>query len=184
MSDRTADTPVTIVFESMFGHTRTIAEAIADGIRPHRQVELVPIGEARDLSADIGTLIVGAPTHAHGLSRPESRAEAVTWAMNEQKHLHLDESASEPGIREWLAERMPRPRRFAAFDTRVDMPRLFTGSAASAIDRRLAKTGADRLSDPVSFFVDRDSALEDGQIDRAREWGAELGARIAAASAG
>jgi hypothetical protein len=172
-----------IVYESMFGNTRLIAEAIADGIRPHRTVTLVPIAQVDELPTEIDTVIAGAPTHAHGLSRPESRADAVAWARNEQKHLHLDDGWNESGIREWLAGGATRARRFAAFDTRVDMPRLFTGSAAAAIDRRLAKTGGRRLSEPTSFLVDRDSTLEPGQIDRAREWGAELAAALNAAPA-
>jgi hypothetical protein len=177
-------TTVAIVYESMFGNTRRIAEAIADGIRPHRPVSLIPIGQAGELPADVDTLIIGAPTHVHGLSRPETRAEAVVWAGNEQKHLTLDEGWSDSGIREWLADRTPHPRLFAAFDTRVDMPRLFTGSAAEVIDRRLAKAGGDRLSDPMSFFVDRNSALESGQTDRARRWGSELGVKLMPASVG
>lgn len=179
-----ADPSVAIVYESMFGNTRQVAEAIADGLRPHLLVRLVPIAQATVVSADVDALIVGAPTHAHGLSRPESRAEAVVWARTEQKHLHLDDAFSESGVREWLADEAPRPHRFAAFDTRVDMPRLFTGSAAAAIDHRLAKAGGERLSEPMSFLVDRDSRLEPGQLDRAREWGAELGAKLNAAAAG
>jgi hypothetical protein len=105
------------------------------------------------------------------------------WAGNEQKHLKLDDAWSDSGVREWLDDRSPRPRLFAAFDTRVDMPRLFTGSAAGAIDRHLAKAGGKRLSEPASFFVDRNSALEPGQIDRARQWGSELGEKLNAASA-
>jgi hypothetical protein len=35
----------------------------------------------------------------------------------------------------------------------------------------------------MSFLVDRDSTLEPGQIDRAREWGAELAAALNAAPA-
>lgn len=173
--------PTVIVYESMFGNTRLIAEAIADGIRPHRTVTLVPIGQADALPAEIDTVIAGAPTHAHGLSGPESRAEAVAWARNEQKHLHLDDGWNESGVREWLARGATRAHRFAAFDTRVDMPRLFTGSAAAAIDRRLVKSGGHRLSEPMSFLVDRDSTLMHGQIDRAREWGAQLAATLNAA---
>jgi hypothetical protein len=59
------------------------------------------------------------------------------------------------------------------------MPRIFTGSAAAAIDRRLTKAGCERLADPMSFLVDRASRLVDGEIQRARGWGEELGMRIA-----
>jgi hypothetical protein len=172
-------THVGIVYESMFGNTRGIAEAIADGIRPHCAVTVVPIGRVDELAGEIDTLVIGGPTHAHSLSRPESRAEAVAWARNEQKNLQLDDDWSEHGIREWLAHTPSPARRFAAFDTRVDMPRIFTGSAAAAIDRRLTKARCERLADPMSFLVDRASRLVDGEIQRARGWGEELGVRIA-----
>ncbi|MBW9120815.1 flavodoxin family protein [Microbacterium trichothecenolyticum] len=172
---------VAIVYESMFGNTRSIAEAIADGIRPYCPVTLVPIGRVDELAGELDMLIVGGPTHAHGLSRPESRAEAIVWADNEQKNLHLDDGWSERGIREWLAHTPSPARRFAAFDSRVDMPRIFTGSAAAAIDRRLTKAGGERFAGPMSFLVDRGSRLVDGEVERAHEWGGELGVRIAPA---
>ena len=169
---------IAVVYESMFGSTRRIAEAIADGIRPHRSVAVVPVSGAAELPRELEALIVGGPTHAHGMSRPESRAEAVAWAANDQKHLRLDAEGSSSGVREWIAGGPPQARRFAAFDTRVDMPRIFTGSAAAAIDKRLAKTRSSRLSDPMSFLVDRTSALQAGEIERARAWGDVLGAEL------
>ncbi|MEV4689086.1 flavodoxin domain-containing protein [Microbacterium sp. LWH3-1.2] len=98
----------------MFGNTRRIAEAIADGIRLQRPVSLIPVGQADRLPADVDALIIGAPTHAHGLSRPESRAEAVVWAGNEQKHLKLDDAWSDSGVREWLADGSPRSAGWSA----------------------------------------------------------------------
>src|SRR4051812_34813549 len=35
-----------VVYESMFGNTRAIAEAIADGMRPFAEVAVVPVSEA------------------------------------------------------------------------------------------------------------------------------------------
>ncbi|WP_341997900.1 flavodoxin domain-containing protein [Microbacterium sp. LWH7-1.2] len=179
------DTPVegtahvAIVYESMFGNTRSIAEAIADGIRPHCPVIVLPIGRVGELAGELDTPVIGGPTHAHGLSRPESRAEAVVWAGDEQKNLKLDDGWTEAGIREWLAHTPHPAGRFAAFDTRVDMPRIFSGSAAASIDRRLAKAGGERLADPTSFLVDRSSRLVDGEVERARQWGEDLGVRMA-----
>ncbi|WP_194411003.1 flavodoxin family protein [Microbacterium cremeum] len=169
---------VVIVYESMFGSTRLIAEAIAEGMRPTVPVTVVPIAAVGDFPGETDLLVVGGPTHAHGMSRPESRSDAVRWAANEQLDLQLDDAWHDTGIREWLKSSPPHVDHFAAFDTRVDMPRLFTGSAAAAIDRKLGKLGAHRLSDPRSFLVDRSSTLEPGEIDRARAWGAELAERL------
>lgn len=177
-SDAPAAPRIVIVFESMFGSTRRIAEAIAEGIRPTAPVAVVPIAAVGDFPDETDLLIVGGPTHAHSMSRPESRADAVTWTANEQLDLTLDEAWNDTGIREWLKGDPPNAHQFAAFDTRVDMPRIFTGSAAVAIDKRLAKLGAHRLSEPHSFLVDRNSKLEPGELERAQAWGAELAARL------
>jgi hypothetical protein len=165
---------VVIVYESMFGSTRQIAESIAAGFRPAYDVDVVPVREAKNLPDDLALLIVGAPTHVHGLSHPESRADAVRWAADERKDLTLEPGFDVLGVRDWLEDYDPRVARHVAFDTRVDMPRIFTGSAAGAIDRRLTATGSQRVAHPMSFFVDRDSHLEPGEVDRARRWGAQL----------
>lgn len=170
---------VAVVYESMFGSTRRIAEAIAEGLGTRQEVTLIPVRDAHSLPEDLSVLIVGAPTHAHGLSRPESRVDAVNWAANEQMDLELEPEFDAPGIREWLKQYEPQVPRHVAFDTRVDMPRIFTGSAAAAIDRRMSKLGSRRLAEPMSFLVDRNSHLEAGEIDRAKRWGAELAAALA-----
>lgn len=174
---------VAIVYESMFGSTHRIAESIADGLRSAGDVRVMPVREAQSLPEDLTLLIVGAPTHVHGLSRPESRADAVRWAADERKDLTLEPGFDLLGIRDWLENSEPRVARHVAFDTRVDMPRLFTGSAAGAIDKRLTATGSQRFAHPMSFFVDRDSHLEPGEVDRARRWGAELADALAPAAA-
>ncbi|GAB2843546.1 flavodoxin family protein [Microbacterium insulae] len=179
MSDAETGAPkVALVYESMFGGTRRIAEAIAEGMRAFHPVTVVPVEEAKRLPDDIDVLVVGAPTHAHSLSRPESRAEAVQWARDERKDLHLDGVWSDLGIREWLKDFSPQVAHHAAFDTRADMPRIFAGSAAAAIDRRLTKLGSKRVIEPESFFVDRESHLEAGQVERARAWGMQLAAQL------
>lgn len=167
----------TIVFESMFGASRRIAEAIGAGLRSVAHVEVAPVHDADGLSAP-DLLIVGAPTHAHGLSRPQTRADAANWVARAASHLHLEPYYDGDGVREWLAAAPIPARGFAAFDTRADMPRVFSGSAAAGIDKRLRKRGAVPLADYRSFLVDKDSALVAGQIEEAEQWGRLLGARL------
>lgn len=76
---------VTIVYESMFGSTRKVAEAIARGLGPRTTTRVVRVSEAPDSIVDADLVIIGAPTHAHGLSRPESRAEAAKWAADPER---------------------------------------------------------------------------------------------------
>ncbi|HEY7359350.1 MAG TPA: flavodoxin domain-containing protein, partial [Streptosporangiaceae bacterium] len=58
---------VVIVYESMFGNTHTVAEAVAAGIfdtDPAAHVTVLPVSEATagDVT-EAGLLIVGGPTH-------------------------------------------------------------------------------------------------------------------------
>ena len=58
-----------IVYESMFGNTRLIAEHIADAARRRGEVALAPISHARsDVIAGPDLVIVGGPSHIHGMS--------------------------------------------------------------------------------------------------------------------
>ena len=68
---------VLVVYESAWGNTRQIAEAIGDGFGAGATSTVVPVASAPPLDqvhADL--LVVGAPTHAFGLSRPGTREDA------------------------------------------------------------------------------------------------------------
>jgi hypothetical protein len=152
-----------VVYESMFGNTRIIAEAIADGLRasdPGAQVAVMAVAEAaagKLPAADL--LIVGAPTHFSWM--PTSRTRRPF--------------AAGPGVRGWLAA-LPaaRPgRRAAAFDTRLSYP--LAGATARPIWRRLHRCGYQIAAKPMGFIVERSKGpLKDGERERARAWGAGL----------
>ena len=82
----------TILYESMFGNTRQVAEAIAEGLRTFAAVTVLPVREAPE-SIDGDLLVIGGPTHVHGLSRPATRAQARAWADDTAKHLTLEPDA-------------------------------------------------------------------------------------------
>jgi menaquinone-dependent protoporphyrinogen IX oxidase len=70
-----------VVYESMYGNTREIASNIADGFRVGYEVTLVPVARATaELVAGADLLVVGAPTHRHGLSSAASRQQAAQAA--------------------------------------------------------------------------------------------------------
>ncbi|HEU5111379.1 MAG TPA: flavodoxin, partial [Micromonosporaceae bacterium] len=126
-----------VVYESMFGNTRLIAEAVVDGLAAaHLTVTSVEVAAAPSfVPGDVGLLVVGGPTHAFGMSRPGTRRSAA-----DQADQPLVSTGS--GVREWLAA-LPRGRAglaAAAFDTRINKPRL-PGSAARAVRRRLRRLG-------------------------------------------
>jgi Flavodoxin len=165
-----------VVFESMFGNTRTIAEAVAAGLAHGATVELVEVGAApAALDPDVDLLVVGGPTHAFGLSRPSTREEAASMQPTPLV-------STGPGLREWLDDLDCRSARaqVAAFDTHV---RHVPGSAARAADRRLRHHGLRGAAHPVSFYVTgKEGPLDSGERERAAQWGAKLAALVAASA--
>jgi hypothetical protein len=155
-----------VVFESMFGNTKTIAEAVADGLSTFLPVELVEVGDAPAvLAEDVDLLVVGAPTHALGLSRPDTRRTALQQAGRGM-------AAGRIGLREWLAGLRFNLTRtaVATFDTRVSRPRV-PGSAARAAQRRLRRLGFHVISPAQSFYVGgTEGPLLNGEAERARRW--------------
>ena len=169
-----------VVYESMYGNTKQIAQAIAEGLRSSMVTELVV---ARDIRAghldNIDLVVVGAPTHAWSLSRPHTREGAAQHAAKHPDH-RLEPGPLDPGVREWLGElRQQHARHAAAFDTRFDKSMLVTGSAARSIRRGLRRAGFSVLSAPRSFTVTGMAGpLTVGERERASEWGAALGRRM------
>ncbi|MFC9659980.1 flavodoxin family protein [Nocardia sp. NPDC127606] len=159
-----------IVYESMFGNTAVVAEAIADGLRPSCEVELCPIADAVNRPPpQVDLLIVGGPTHAFGLSRLATRQDAA--------HRTQTSIETEIGIREWLdaALPIPTPRRAAAFGTKVARPPWLPGSAAKGIGKRLRALGYQLAAAPADFHVTAMTGpLAPGERDRATAWATQL----------
>ena len=66
-----------IVYESMFGSTKKVAEVIAEGLADCAEVSVVPVTSADAHILDGADLVVvGGPTHTHGMSRPRTRKMA------------------------------------------------------------------------------------------------------------
>jgi hypothetical protein len=164
-----------VVYESMFGNTEEVALAIADGLRSTGVVvDAVEVGSAPPLPDDgVSLLVVGGPTHAFGLSRTGTRASAESQAERPLVSRTV-------GLRDWLAA-LParsRPASAAAFDTHIDKP--VPGSAAHAAERRLRARGYRIATEAESFYVaDVAGPLLEGELARARDWGASLGAVLA-----
>ncbi len=156
-----------VVYESMWGNTEAVARAIAEGVG--EGVVVAAVSEvSRDLADDADLVVLGGPTHAFSMSRPSTRHDAI------------DQGAKPPGpeigIREWLQTRPSSDRvRMATFDTRVDKVRHLPGSAARKAARQVRRRHLGRLVEARSFYVtDVDGPLVDGELERARAWGAEL----------
>ena len=170
-----------ITFESIYGNTRAIAEAVAEGLRPLGDVAVVSHHELEPpLLAGADLVVVGAPTHMHGL--PTSLSRKMAAQANEEEGVQLDPGATAgPGVRSLLSEQSGDGRYAAAFDTRADGRPALTGSAARGIAKRLRKCGFEVVVEPESFLVeDAEGPLADGEPERAREWGSVIAAQVRA----
>ena len=165
---------VTVVYESFYGNTRQIAEAVRDGISQAlasqasdaadetvTRIELLDVTDlgTAGLSGRVGNgdlLIVGSPTRAF------SPTEAVS------------------GLLKALPRNALSGVKAAAFDTRVHeqdissgavrfMVRLF-GYAAPKMQRRIAACGARVIGTEGFLVAGNEGPLRDGEIERARGW--------------
>lgn len=168
---------VAVVYESSFGNTRKVAESIAEGFRDEGvDVLLLSVDDPVPALDDLELLVVGAPTHIHGVSSTRSRQAALEQTGAERE-------APGIGVRGWLKELPPGEGLPAAtFDTRLRKPVLLVGSAAKGIARRLEHRGFELLVPPESFFVGSGDGtpLEEGELERAGEWGHVLASRTKA----
>lgn len=167
-----------VVYESMYGNTHHIAEAIAAGLRTAGDATVVPVHDATaELLDGVDLIVVGGPTHGHGMSRESTRQGAVD-ALDKPDHdpeLAMDPDAAGPGVREWLESLPTATVRSAAFDTRVDLAPILTGRASKGIAKKLRHQGFDVVTEPESFLVTKETHLVAGEDDRARAWGEHLG---------
>jgi hypothetical protein len=168
--DSTAFVPsgrLLVVYESMFGNTKSIADAVAFGLAG--DVELIPVEAApATLGSDVDLVVIGAPTHAFGLSRRSTRNSAARQGGPTL-------TPERVGVREWIAALDADPTTLVAtFDTRIDRPRL-PGSAARSAARLLRRKGITTVVSPTSFYViGIDGPLKEHERNRARRWGAAL----------
>jgi hypothetical protein len=164
-----------VVYESMYGNTRHVAEAIARGVDDSGTAHVVPVSMAEAATlADFDLVVVGGPTHVHGMSRASTRQAADDAATASAGDLVMEPDSTSEGVREWLASLSHMTGRAAAFDTRLDAAPLLTGRASKGIAKMLRTAGFELAAQPESFLVDKDTHLLAGEEQRARAWGASL----------
>ena len=169
-----------VVYDSLFGNTERVAQAIADALRAFGQVEVVRVepAQAEELKRQellrqnhatdvrlepahqvslegVDLLIVGCPTQAF----------RATPTM--QSFLENVSRASLSGMA------------VACFDTRVRGP---FGSAAKTMAKKLQKMGVSLLLPPESFFVEGTKGpMKSGEVERATSWARMLFNKVEAA---
>ena len=160
-----------IIVESHYGATAGVAEELARVARRHGEVEVVRVEDAGPDTVDGADLVlVGGPTHVHGMTWASTRRTADADAAERQgREPGID--AAGPGLRTWFhqVDRV-HGTPSAAFDTRLDGPEHLTGRASLGISRRLRHHGFVEVAAPRSFLVDKENALLEGELGRAADW--------------
>lgn len=156
---------VVVIYDSKFGNTAKVADAIARGAGAFGTVTVLRADGPAGLPADADLLLVGGPTQRRAMS---------------------------PGLQALLDGLTPQSVAgvaTASFDTRYRGATWLMGSAAIDAAKRLEKLGGHAVARPESFFIGRSGpierqGLEPGELDRAAQWGqAVAGATQAVAGA-
>jgi Flavodoxins len=166
-----------VVYESMYGNTRHVAEAVARGIGSVGTARTVAVSVTQEIDpSDYDLVVVGGPTHVHGMSRESTRHAAEEAATASAGNLVIEPDSTSAGVREWLTSLSGMAGRAAAFDTRLDAAPLFTGRASKGMAKLLRAAGFELIAEPESFLVDRATHLLPAEEARAQAWGAHLAA--------
>ncbi len=150
---------VLIVYDSVFGNTEKVAQAMGDELSAQGQAaQVMKVSDATpDALAGVELLIVGSPTRAFSPTKPI------------RNYVRGLDSACLKGAR------------VAGFDTRIRveevnskllhfMARLF-GYAAEPIAAGLRRKGGQEAAPPAGFFVKgSEGPLEEGELERAAAW--------------
>jgi hypothetical protein len=157
-----------VVYESLWGNTAAVARAIAEGIGPEaRALSTAEATAAEIAGADL--LVAGAPVHAFSLPTEQSRKNA---GRGDGKTPAPD--LSHPSMRAWLAGLAAGQGRCAAFETAF---KWSPSGATKAIAKALEGAGYRRAAKPRRFLIAGGSGpLRDGELEKAKAWGAELAA--------
>jgi flavodoxin len=148
-----------IIYDSMYGNTEKIAQAIGDGLTG--EVKVVHIGEANPSELKTYDLLVlGSPVHG-------GRATPALDTFIKQLPANFLEGIS-----------------VAAFDTRFESEDQGIGLrllmsvihyAAPRIAKALEKKGGILVAEPEGFIVEnKEGPLKQGELERASKWATQL----------
>ncbi|HYI32670.1 MAG TPA: flavodoxin domain-containing protein [Glaciibacter sp.] len=158
-----------VVYESTYGNTRHVAEAIAEGLGDSATVDVVPVSSAGEVNfSNLDLLVVGAPTHVH------DDAQGTGDGTTASDDLVLEPGVTVSGIREWLTSQRGAKGRAATFDTRIEGTTVMTEPASQRLADLFSDSQFELVAGPESFLVDDEARLRPGEEERARQWGHSL----------
>lgn len=141
---------ILIVYDSQFGNTEKVAQAIAAAIGTKEDINLAKVDMVKPEDMEsLDILIVGSPIHAWG---PTKGMKSFVKSLK-------------PEILSGV--------RAAAFDT--GYPSRMAGSAAKKIEKALSKAGCSIAVPARKFIVTGNKGpLADGELDNASAWAKEI----------
>jgi flavodoxin len=152
-----------VVYDSVFGNTGKIAQAIAKAM----EAEMVRVSEVKsDQLQELALLIVGSPTRQFSpTSGTTSFLKALSRdALNGVKVAACDTRFTEEAIRKV---------RILAFFVSI------FGYAAKPIAGRMQKKGGELVVPPEGFYVDdTEGPLLEGELERAADWARQIVATL------
>lgn len=156
-----------VVYESHWGNTASIAEAIATGIGPGAKA--LNTGQASPEEVmDADLLVVGAPLMGFRLPTDEMRKQIAA----DPGKGPTPADVSHPSMRDWLEALPDGHAGSATFETRIWWS---PGGATGAIGKGLLHHGYYQIADPEHFVVKGTyGPLRDGELERAKHWGEQL----------
>jgi hypothetical protein len=156
-----------VVYESHWGNTAAIARAVAEGIGPEARA-LSTAEAAGEALAGIDLIVAGAPLL--GFSLPTEGM--IKGLAGEAGKAPAPPDLSHPSMRSWLETVPSGSGRAAGFETRIWWS---PGSAAKTILGKLEAAGYRPAAKAERFIVKgRYGPLREGELERAKAWGAEL----------
>jgi flavodoxin len=142
-----------IIYDSVYGNTEQIAQAIGNALSSQIDVEVVRVSDVNtNQLTGLKLLIIGSPTHGG------SPTEAIRDFLKR------------------LSEATIQDLNVASFDTRLStrLVKIF-GYAAGKIASSLKKRGGNLIASPEPFFVKgRKGPLKEGELERAARWANDL----------
>jgi len=159
-----------VVYESYWGNTASVAQAIAEGFGPGARA--LSTAEAKgEALAGVGLIVAGSPIIAFSLPSEKTRND---MAAKPDKKAPSPPDLSHPSVRAWLVE-LPKESggvRAAAFETGF---KLSPGGSAGKILKMLGEKGYQPVAKKQRFLVQGSyGPMKEGELDRAKAWGAEL----------
>ncbi len=155
-----------VIYDSQYGNTEKIAQAIARALASQEKVLIRKAGEALSSSLEgVELLVVGSPT------------QRFSTLIGVSEFLNGISPGSLKGVK------------VAAFDTRLTIQKINStpvlgffvkragakAYAAKHIADALTKKGGELVAEPEGFFVkDTEGPLVEGELERAEDWAKKL----------